>query len=308
MKRVVVSMSAVVAVVAAVTTGCTQGTGAPGSTRPAPNDGTRSPGRDLTDAEQIVVDRAEQLLVKKCMERKGFRYWVGPIAGLADRRGNGYVLDDVAWAKRYGYGRELAEKARKAQENDPNHPYANGLPEAERIRYSLALEGGPSTGVLSVELPGGGTIGTPRGGCLAAAKGELYGDFPTWFRADKTVSNLTPLYVPDLVKDKRFVHAVAAWSACMREAGHRYADPPELREKRSELTKGLSAAQTRTTEVELAVAEATCATETSLGDTARALEREYRGRLHRYAEDIATRQRMALAALSRAEGVTGPTA
>ncbi|MEU0188414.1 hypothetical protein ABZ250_00825 [Streptomyces afghaniensis] len=64
------------------------------------------------------------------------------------------------------------------------------------------------------------------------------------------------------------------------------------------LTAGLSPARAHATEVELAVAEATCAVETSLARTARALEREYRTeKLRRYSHDIALYQRMRLTAL-----------
>ncbi|WP_328868724.1 hypothetical protein OHT76_00650 [Streptomyces sp. NBC_00287] len=52
--------------------------------------------RDLTGAEEVLVELAESLLVKKCMEGRGFRYWAGPIASAAERQGDGYVLDDVS--------------------------------------------------------------------------------------------------------------------------------------------------------------------------------------------------------------------
>ncbi len=265
--------------------------------------------RDLTDAEQIVVDRATQLLVRECMEEAGFRYWPEPVAGVDERRGGGYVLDDVGWARRHGYGTRLQEKALAAQKNDRNHAYANALPEARRVRYSKTLDGDPSAAVLTVELPAGGTVQTPRHGCRAEAKGTLYGDFPAWFRAEKTATNLTPLYVPDLLADERFGTARTAWSACMRARGHDYADPARIRERLPRLTRGLSEAKAHAVEVELAVAEARCATEeTSLVRTARALEREYRGGLREYRDDVADHRRMQHAALERAEELCGPAA
>ncbi|MEV7889911.1 hypothetical protein [Streptomyces sp. NPDC088357] len=266
-------------------------------------------GRELTDAEQILVQRAEQILVKKCMEGQGFKYWVWLLPTVDDLKGSGYVLTDVDWAKEHGYGSKLREKALKAQQNDPNHAYANGLLEKERVRYSKALEGALSSGLLTAELPGGGAVQTPRESCRADAKDQLYGNFETWFRAEKTATNLTSLYVPDLVKDESFVNAVKRWAACMHKAGHDYTDPPEIREKLSKLAQGLSDEKAYATEAELAAAEAACANETSLANTARTLQTEYRDKkLQRYSEDIATYQRMSLDALARAEDITGSTA
>ncbi|NGO81093.1 hypothetical protein G6045_36345 [Streptomyces sp. YC504] len=261
--------------------------------------------RDLTDAEEILVEHAESILVKECMEGKGFRYWVAPRASVAERQGGGYILDDVNWARTYGYGREFEKKAEQARLADPNAAYANALPKADLVRYTKTLDGDLSKGKLSVNLPSGGTVSTTSTGCLAEAKGKLYGDTATWFRVNKIGTSLTPLYVPHLVKDPRFVKAVETWSRCMRKAGHAYASPAEIREQRHALTQGMSADRAHATEVQLAVTEATCAVKTSLGKTARALEREYRAKkLQAYSEDIAAYQRMRLAALPRAENIT----
>ncbi|AMW08158.1 hypothetical protein A4E84_00545 [Streptomyces qaidamensis] len=62
-------------------------------------------------------------------------------------------------------------------------------------------------------------------------------------------------------------------------------------------------------EVRLAVAEATCAGQTHLTRTIRALEAEYREKLlDRYGDAVATHQRMNLDALARAEKITGSAA
>jgi hypothetical protein len=307
------SAACVGAVIVAVTAaGCTASHQPDSATR-APKGTTaqnsRAQGRELTGAEQILVQRAEALLVKKCMENKGFKYWVGWLPTVDDLKGDGYVLTDVAWARKHGYGSRLKSKLQSVQRDDPNNAYANALPRSERVRYSKALEGGPSSGMLTAQLPTGGMVQTPRDSCQADAKNRLYGDFATWFRVEKTATNLSSLYVPALVKDKRFVYAVEQWSACMREAGHNFADPPGVRRQLPKLTKGLSAKKAYAVEVELAVSEATCATRTPLSRTAHALESEYRDRkLHRYAKDITTYQRMSLLALQRAKDITGSAA
>lgn len=294
-------------VIGAAATGCTMAATA----RPA--DGSASPAagqtRELTAPEQILVRRAEQTLVKACMDKAGFRYWIGPLPTADDLKGGGYVLTDVGWAKRNGYGTRLRERTAELQRTDPNNKYANSLPQKDRTRYSETLEGGPSAGMLTIELPVGGTVRTPRHSCLTEAKERLYGDFETWFRAEKTATNLTGLYVPDLLKDRRLTAALKKWSACMREAGHDYADPTAVRNELPSLTKGLSADAAFTTERRLAVDEAECATRTPLSATAHDLEREYRDKLRgTYGDALTAYERMRFAALERAEDITGDTA
>lgn len=290
--------------------GCATGSGdeprAGGSSEAAP----RPEGiRDLTTGEEILIERAERILVKRCMEGSGFTYWLRPPVSAAERAGRGFVLDDIAWARTYGYGGELEQRAEKARLNDPNATYANGLPEPDRIRYSKTLDGDPAQGMMSARLPSGGTVQMPRTGCWNTAGEQLYGDMATWFRAKKTATSLTSLYVPELLKDRRLTTAVAAWARCMKKKGHAYASPDDIRAKRYSLVEGMSPGRAHATEVELAVAEATCAVETSLGRTARALESEYRTKkLQRYSDDLATYQRTRLIALARAETITGSKA
>ncbi|MFD5098263.1 hypothetical protein [Streptomyces albidochromogenes] len=264
--------------------------------------------RKLTAAEEALIDRAERLLVKECMERAGFRYWITGATSATERKAQGYVLDDIGWAKTYGYGGRLMRKAEAVRRNGPNASYANALRQEERIRYRTALDGEPSSGTLSVALPGGGMIQTPRESCHTRAKEQLYGDFESWFRAEKVATNLTPLYVSDILKDKRFVRALETWSGCMSEKGHDYRTPAEIRVNLPMLTRGLSDTAAHAAEVRLAVDEVTCAKMTSLPDTARAIEDEYRAkRTRQYREEIATYQRMRLAATARAKDVVGET-
>ncbi|MGV4888604.1 hypothetical protein ACSR0Z_18745 [Streptomyces viridosporus] len=262
--------------------------------------------RELTAAEEVLVEKAEQLLVEECMEKAGFRFWVTEVESVESRKGSVFVLDDVDWAKEHGYGGRFRRDAEEARRNGPNGTYANSLTQEERARYRAVLDGTPSSGMLSVALPGGGTVRTPRDSCHARAKGRLYGDFKTWFRVEKIATNLTPLYVPALTADKRFTKALAAWSRCMDGRGRNYSDPFEIRAELDLLTDGLSGAAAHAVEVGLAVDEAECAEESSLADTARALEDEYRAqKTRRYGEEIAAFQRMRLTALDRAEDVVG---
>lgn len=312
MRRAFVSACTVTLIALSAVAGCTtnanQQSDASEPQRDTVTKASKNGARELTDAERIRVRQAEELLVKKCMETKGFKYWPARVPTVEERKGQSYVLDDIAWAKRYGYGGELEKKAEKARLGDPNHAYLDKLSTAERGLYDTALDGDDTGRMLSAELPTGGVVRTPAESCRVVAGERLYGDYATWYRVQKTTDNLTPLYVPDLLGEERFVTALKAWSACMRKAGHTYADPPAVRAKLEELVDGQSDTKAHAIEVRLAVAESTCAKRTALGATARTLEHEYLTKKlpRRYSEAVATRRTMETGALARAEAITRP--
>ncbi|MFJ3040186.1 MULTISPECIES: hypothetical protein [Streptomyces] len=254
-------------------------------------------------AEEVEVDRAEQALVTRCMQRRGFRYWPLPVLSVQARKVGAYVVDDVAWARQYGYGRSFDAAAQRANRSHPNITYVKGLPKKERVRYSRALDG-TFTHTITTELPSGGSVRTPRDGCYAQAREQLYGDYATWFRAKKTVTALTPLYVPRILQDERLTSTVAAWSRCMKAAGRPFQSPDTIRRERESLIHGMTESQALRSESALAVTEAECAQQTSLGKTARALETEYRDKVARdYAEEFTAYRRMRLSALARAHSL-----
>ncbi|WP_190139930.1 hypothetical protein [Streptomyces longispororuber] len=257
--------------------------------------------------EQAFVERAEEQLIESCMESKGFRYWPARVDSAEERQGGGYVQHDVAWARKYGYEREFDVQAERARRADRNTAYARALTQPELVRYNTALDGSPDDGLMSVDLPGGGTVRTTTGGCRATVADRLYGDFPAWFRAQKIARNLSAVYVPVLVQDTRFKRAVGAWARCMNKAGHPYDTPLAIRAALPRLTRDTGRAAARALEVELAVAEATCARSTPLFRTARSLDREYRReKLAPYRADITSYRRMNLTALAHAKAVMGP--
>ncbi|MFD8975053.1 hypothetical protein [Streptomyces sp. NPDC059593] len=274
----------------------------------------RSAPPELTDPERALLDRAEALLVKRCMDTHGLPYWTVAPLSAAESRGLGYVLDDVAWAREHGYGSRLQHKELAAKRADPNLLHRNKLTGQRLTEYTDVLFGGPDTPTLSVRVPGGGTISSSVGGCYGEASQELYGDRATWFRVDKTVANLTSLYGAELRRDPRFTGAVTAWARCMRRAGHPYPDPPAahsaaakagLRDTGPTVDAEVER-RTFTDEVRLAVAEATCAEETGLGRTGRALETEYRDGLDgAYLDAIADHRRIERRALDRARDIAG---
>jgi hypothetical protein len=289
-------------VLAGVTlTGC--GLSDPG---PAPP----SPSRGLTRAEELRISDAEQRLVRRCMNRLGFAYWEWHPLTLEESRPVGYVQDDIAWAREHGYGSAIDAKATWARLHNPNGSYRRSLSDKRARAYDAALDGGPDTPVLSAEVPGGGTIRRRAGGCAREAEERLYGDIGTWFRADKVADNLRLLYVPDMMRDQLFRKALRRWSACMRGSGRPYDDPGEAQETAREAIRDLTGAafaKAFKAEKDLAVADASCARETSLKSVGRAREAHYIGQLSkRYRDELVTHRRLQWQALARAEKLVGP--
>ncbi|MFF1299542.1 MULTISPECIES: hypothetical protein [unclassified Streptomyces] len=263
--------------------------------------------RELTDAEQLRIADAQQRLIKRCMTRKGFDFWEAQRLSLEESRTLGWVTDDVAWADKHGYGSRIEAKHERARLTNRNVAYRAGLSDERRAAYDRALDEGIDAPVITAEVPTGGTVRKRVGGCVAEAEKHLYGDRVAWFRAEKTAMGLQPLYVPQVMADKRFAAALASWSRCMARSGHTYRTPQEARQAAVEL--GLKEGPGKAFEAErkLAVADATCAKNTSLRSIGNKRETHYVNKLRdRYGSDLDTYARLQLQALARAKKVIEP--
>ncbi|WP_307544329.1 hypothetical protein [Streptomyces sp. V3I8] len=293
-----------VAAAAVVATGC--------SGTAASQDATRVPVgalQPLTDTEQLRVADAEQRLIKQCLNRHGFTYWEAERLSLEESRTLGYVADDVAWARKHGYGSRIAAKEDRARLNNPNLVYRKGLSEERRKAYDEAMDGGIDAQVITAEVPGGRTVNRQMGGCVAEAEKKLYGDTRAWFRADKISMNLQQLYVSDVMRDKQFTTALNAWSRCMRRVGHPYGNPGEARQAAKGQSVNSASAKTFAAERRLAVADATCARDASLRSIGTNRETHYLNKLRdKYGEAIDTSRRIQREALTRAQRIVGPRA
>lgn len=266
--------------------------------------GSTNGSREITAAESTMLKRAEDILISRCMQRLGFAFFLSERKDVPDTRNFPYVIDDIAWAQKHGFGGQDLRRKAQAQQADPNQRYFRSLPE-DRQQAALAALHGQSPEGLAVTLPDGSIIKASDQGCTAEAQQRLYGDLAAWFRAKVTVSNLTPMYVSKVEHDPRFTKAVEEWGRCMQRAGHQFTSPNQLREALHGLTEGLGPAEADAVEVRLAVAEATCARSTPLAATAAELDRQY-GDMARqqYRSEIETKHRLQLAALDRARQIT----
>ncbi|MBB5857561.1 hypothetical protein ACFQ05_18305 [Amycolatopsis umgeniensis] len=250
--------------------------------------------RALTGREEAELHDAEQFLVRDCMARHGFRLWITTYDRRAEPERFPYVIDDIDWASRHGYGTELRRNADARA--DSNKVYFDGLP-AEGRKAAVAALNGTGPGRVETVPPAGGLLSRYDNGCTSQTWRELYGDLAAWYRASKIAEALPGLWRGRVVTDPAFTAAVARWSGCMKEAGLPYESPAAARAAISAPDAGAGGDG----EIRTAVAEATCAGRTGLAATARELDRSRQADVRaEYREGLETRLRLQLAALPRA--------
>jgi len=246
--------------------------------------------RAITAQEAKLLDRAKQILVSGCMRRHGFRFWVRPNGAAADVARFAYVVDDIRWASRHGYG-NVIQRGDDSQRRDPNRRYFAKLSPARQQAALRALNGARPEG-LEARLPSGAVARRSDRSCTSEAERRLYGDLQGWFRASTVTDNLFGARAGRVTADAGFVAATQRWSACMRAAGHRYVSPLQARAAVTQARLSFSA------ERRVAVAEATCAQTSGMSATVSRLDRHFRAVVNNeFRADVATARRLQLAAL-----------
>ena len=233
------------------------------------------------------------------MEKKGYEYVPVKERPIAEVREFPYVIDDVAWARKHGYGTDVERDLAELRRTDPNQRYFRDLPADER-EAALKAANGPQPWNMTAKAPDGMLFERSPEGCRSEAERELYGDLEKWFQAKVTVDTLAEIKRTRVIADPRFTEAVEAWSSCMRAAGHHYSSPIELRAALSPANKSLP----RDKEISLAVAEAKCAISSGLARTASERDGHYSGELQKkHHAHIETQRKLQLSALPRARSI-----
>lgn len=301
--HVVLTLSLCVVVAATAATAIGYAGGDDGA-RTASDDGRGQRPAALTWQQELRVADAQQRLMNRCMKRHGFTYWEDRSLTLEESRPVRYVQDDVVWARTHGYGGRIDVKSEHVRERNPNGSYWQALSASGRTAFAIALDGGADAKTLVAPLPDGGEIRKSLGGCTEEAERELYGDPAEWFRTGKIATGLTALYGQDLMKDRQLTATVRAWARCMKNAGQPYQDPQAAHDAVRVNTARLGEARAEeafATERRTAVADATCARETSLRAVASAREAYHQGRLRdRYGDDVDTYRDLGQRAYDRA--------
>lgn len=257
------------------------------------------PLQEISRHELNLLDIAEQTLERECMERSGFRLWVTPRDAVSGPLNFPYVLDNVDYAAQQGYGTRLRQLEDERARTDPNTVYFESLPADRKAALVAAANGAAPIG-LEANLPNGMVVRHSDQGCSAEAQRRLYGDLRAWYQARKTAEALPGIRRGLVTADPELHRALPAWSNCMRERGHSYRSPEDIRVALPQPDQPGA----HETEVRLAVAEATCAKQTGLAETVRELDRHYAATLgHEFHRDLDAMRRMQFTALPLARAV-----
>ncbi|MEU3481865.1 hypothetical protein AB0E66_27325 [Streptomyces sp. NPDC033753] len=125
-------------------------------------------------------------------------------------------------------------------------------PDQDRTLQAALFGAGPRE--LSVTLATGATVTAHKDGCLAAARGRLYGDPARWFRAQVTVDNLRAEAQARMREDPAHQAALARWTRCATPADRpRPANPDPAVAARCAQESGLDDVRARLESVELVV-------------------------------------------------------
>jgi hypothetical protein len=261
----------------------------------------RSLPRQVTARDASLLYQAEQILIRDCMRQHGFRYWPVPLSDQSpDSSRFPFVIDNLAWARRNGFGG--GQSARGAAE-DPNNIYFKRLPERRQAGYVADVDGPEGSRAAQVTMPEGYTLGHSSEGCQAQAEERLYGSYQDWFAAVNVTNGIRPLAATMVLNDPRYARAVRQWARCMRVSGSPYSSPAAAAAAWSKPARS----RTRQAEIRAAVAEAECASSTGLAATARRLDTAYADVLsQKYRQEIQAYHRLRLDAVPIAQAIVAP--
>ncbi|MGW3423870.1 hypothetical protein [Streptomyces phaeochromogenes] len=259
--------------------------------------------RALTPAERQTLAKAEALLTRDCMEKRGFSFHV--VEDLPDgvNRLFPHVVDDEGWAAEHGYGSDIQRKRDTLAAKNPNQLYFRSL-SAERRDAAVDVLNGPEPTGLEAQVPGMGTVRHSDQGCESEAQRSLYSDLRKWYGAWKVTDALERSVAPAVARDERFTAAVSRWSTCMRTKGHSYSSPMEARQWFVRLAGATGSGESRATEIASARAEAQCAGTSGLAKTARTLTRAERAKTESdHSTEFINRKTLESGALNRARDI-----
>lgn len=197
-------------------------------------------GHKQTQAEEEQQELKFEELVAKCMTDLGFEY----IPAVGNNRTvcfHGESLTDgpptgsLEYAERYGYGvveqPPASPGCHMTRHKNPNDSYKRSLTPEQREKYSVSLNGDPST--LEHRVDDRGQISTQpsrnQRGCVGWADEQIKQSSPQVFWEDPDFEDLAAgirAVGDQLSSDPRTKDLNSQWSACMARAGHPGIDSP----------------------------------------------------------------------------------
>ncbi|MEW2400685.1 hypothetical protein [Streptomyces sp. NPDC046862] len=198
---------------------------------------------DMSGDDGRTVNRASWTLARQCMVRLGFdslrNLSTDPAPDWPQRPAGTAVAMLIAYSDDLRYGIRDPEQAARYGYQGARADYERDHPERKwTLSEYLAL-----TGMFVGDDPRtvhGHRI--PERGCLGEADREIYG----WNPQDRIdpVWHLKSKSLQQAMRDPAWGKADKAWSACMRKAGYRYANPADAvtgsDRKRQELRERLA--------------------------------------------------------------------
>ncbi len=231
------------------------------------------------------------------MKSKGFDYWGPPKPTSTPELMFPYGIDNAAWARANGFGRELLDRVTADQH------YVSNLSSSARNRYYLDLDGaGPRGPGVTVKLPTGEVIGHSTAGCIAVADRELFGHYRYWFRIDSQYQDLTILLANQVILDHSYAMTVRKWSTCMSRHDDHYISPAQAMESFLAATPPRSLARERV----VAETEVRCGHQVGLFRVARTIAGLDAKRIDRqFSAVITADKQFDTSALRRADEILG---
>ena len=225
---------------------------------------------NLSDQDKNVLYLAEEILVSRCMNKKGSQYLV--VEGFSAKEGpapSAYSSDDVVERAQHGYG--LTTGQDQPRELDINGKYLSTLSSSQRRQYDEALLGPLNANTGQVRLLDGSVVYFTLTGCVANARTQLYGNNMLFMETSIFVENLRSEVERRVLSDDRYLAALDAWRQCMHTTGYVVENP--------DAAVKLASSQSLPDEKEIAVADANCSQRTRLTATGRALDRTYEAKI-----------------------------
>ncbi|GAA2080709.1 hypothetical protein [Actinomadura alba] len=288
-----------VAAAAGIALGVMAGWVVAGNGTGAAEDAPSAGDRPVAATDDELLHRASERLIARCMARHGFAYAEQPPPSSTEPDFR-YVLDDVGWARKHGYGTLLGRPG--AGGKDANVGNLEKLtPERQNAWHRTLMGSGRQ---LVVDLPRMGRLSAPDNGCTAEARRTLYGDLAGWYRVRRTVDHFDSYVDDKVIATSEYRTGLAAWVTCVRKRGYAASTPRELRRLVAPASPESAGEQAQPQEIAAAVTEAECATSARFSQTSGALERRYRPEIERrFARELDALKSFELKAIPRARRV-----
>jgi hypothetical protein len=175
--------------------------------------------------EDVQKNREVEDRIVECMQAEGFEYIaqdpsVDP-TGLSDID----ALPPDEFAEQYGYGITTIDREAaidQAREADPNNAVFDGLSEAARRQYFVAMNGAATAAEKFGEPPPSDAEAAARPGCRPQAEEAVFGsqEKPPLPADLEEVRREIDALDEQVRSDPRVDVAATAWADCMAGAGH----------------------------------------------------------------------------------------